>query len=382
MPYAIPIPNSKTGHCAPFHHTTPAEIRGISQHPYSTMLLPEWAMLDCVQLTWPHANTDWNYMLKDVTECYIRLAFHIAERVPLIIVTPEVEAIRQLLKNRLPQNAFNNITFIECNTNDTWARDHAFLTCAHQTSNGNIVAQYLDFKFNGWGGKFEASLDNQINQHLFKTGLLKGEYIDHLDFELEGGSIESDGNGTLLTTSTCLLNPNRNPQFDKEQIELRLKEWFGVSQILWLNHGYLAGDDTDSHIDTLARLCPNETIAYVKCDDTNDEHYEALSAMEKELQGFQTFTGKPFRLIPLPMAKACYDEDGERLPATYANYLVVNNAVLFPTYNDAQNDPIAQQQLALAFPDYDIVGIDCTPLIRQHGSLHCATMQYPKIKST
>ena len=339
-------------------------------------LAPEWARQSGIQLTWPHADTDWAYMLPEVTECYLRLAFEIATRQPLLIVAPNVEQAKALIDERLPQRATDNIRYFSCPTNDTWARDHGFLTVMSSTG-----PELLDFRFNGWGGKFEATLDNAINQRLVASEhpVLKGKYVDCLDFELEGGSIEVDGQGTLLTTSECLLNPNRNAQLDKAHKEALLKERLGVDRILWLDHGYLAGDDTDSHIDTLARLCPNNTIVHVHCTDSTDEHYAALQAMEQQLLTFTTIEGKPYRLIALPMADAIYDaENGERLPATYANYLIMNEAVLYPTYAQPENDQKAAAALRQAFPDRDIIGVDCRALIRQHGSLHCVTMQYPR----
>lgn len=338
-------------------------------------LAPEWALQSGVQLTWPHAGTDWAYMLPEVTACYLRLAYEIATRETLLIVAPDTEAVKRLIDEQLPKRATAHIIYRTCNTNDTWARDHAFLTMA--TTEG---PELLDFRFNGWGGKFEASLDNAINAHLVEgdTPVLKGKYVDYLDFELEGGSVEVDGLGTLLTTSECLLNPNRNAQLDKAHKEALLKERLGVNRVLWLDHGYLAGDDTDSHIDTLARLCPDNTIVYVKCTDKADEHYAALQAMEQQLHTFCTADGKPYRLLALPMANAIYDENGERLPATYANYLVMNNVVLYPTYAQPDNDEAAAEVLHKAFPGRDVVGVDCRALIRQHGSLHCVTMQYPK----
>lgn len=164
----------------------------------------------------------------------------------------------------------------------------------------------------------------------------------------------------------------------KTEIEDYLKNIFGLNRILWLDHGYLSGDDTDSHIDTLARYCDAHTIAYVKCEDKEDEHYQALAQMEQQLQTFTDYEGKPYKLIALPMAKPVYDEDNQRLPATYANFLIMNKAILVPFYNDVKLDEQARKQLQTAFPDKEIVGIDCSPLIRQHGSLHCITMQYPE----
>ena len=233
------------------------------------------------------------------------------------------------------------------------------------------------FSFNGWGLKFAANFDNLITSRINENKLFNGEYVNRLNFVLEGGSIESDGKGTLLTTSECLLSPNRNGEWDKKQIESYLKENFSVQQVLWLDHGFLSGDDTDSHIDTLARLCPDDTIAYVRCADKDDMHYEALSEMERQLRSFRSLEGKPFRLLPLPMAAPIYHE-GERLPATYANFLILNHAILYPTYSQPDNDREAAHILQQAFTGYEIIGIDCRPLIKQHGSLHCVTMQYPK----
>ena len=219
----------------------------------------------------------------------------------------------------------------------------------------------------------------EFRRVLFRSdaGIFNAVYHNKLNFVIEGGGIESDGKGTLLTTSECLLSKNRNGQFGKEEIETYLKTVFDLEQILWVDHGYLAGDDTDSHIDTLARLCPNDTIAYVKCEDPIDEHFEELSKMEKQLMSFKTVEGKSYRLIALPMADAVYEDD-ERLPATYANFLIINGAVLFPTYNQPDNDAKARKALESCFPGYEIIGIDCNSLIRQHGSLHCVTMQFPE----
>lgn len=338
----------------------------------ATYLPSEWARQSGVQLTWPHAQTDWAPVLQEVTDCYVRMALEIALRERLIIVTPEPEKVGQLLRERLPQRALANISLHPAPSDDTWARDHGFITLNNST--GCLL---LDFQFNGWGRKFPAEQDNQISRRLFAQGVLNGQYEDHLDFVLEGGSIESDGRGTLLTTSKCLLAPNRNQPLTQAEIEERLRRYLHVERVLWLDHGYLAGDDTDSHIDTLARLCPNDTIAYVQCLDEADEHYAELHQMEAQLHEFRTLEGEPYRLVPLPMAGAQYDADGGRLPATYANFLCINGAVLMPAYRDPERDEQARLALQQVFPRHEIVPVDCRVLIEQHGSLHCCTMQYP-----
>ena len=349
------------------------------EHRPQRVLPAEWAPQSAVQLTWPHPDTDWRDLLAEVTETYVRLAYEIASRQPLLIVSPEPDEVQSFLSRRLPTAALQNVHFVAAPSDDTWARDHAFLTVL--SDNG---AELLDFRFNGWGGKFAAERDNAINRRLFDTGWLHGHYVSALDFELEGGAIESDGAGTLLTTAACLLNPNRRlegdavPVPDRGQVELLLRERLGAERILWLHHGYLAGDDTDSHIDTLARLCPNHTIVYVKCDDPADEHYAELQAMETELEALRTADDRPYRLLALPMPDAIHDEAGERLPATYANFLIMNRAVLLPTYHQPEHDEAARKVLQRAFPQHEIVGVDCRSLIRQHGSLHCVTMQYPR----
>ena len=327
----------------------------------------EWAPQQFVQLTWPHADTDWAYILDEVQACFKNIAREIAQRQRLVIVAPDIDDVRRQIAYSVNMD---NVTLVEIPSNDTWARDHGGITIFED---GKPVV--LDFQFNGWGLKFAADKDNLITERLHRAGHLFCELRSCRNFVFEGGSIESDGEGTLLTTSECLLSPNRNATMTRSDIEAYLLDTLGAKQLLWLDHGYLAGDDTDSHIDTLARLCPDNTILYVKCEDESDEHYEALHNMEEQLKTFRTLDGKPYRLIALPMAHPAYEED-ERIPATYANYLVINGAVLVPTYG-TDLDAVALAQVQKAFPQHEIVGIDCQALIRQHGSLHCVTMQYP-----
>lgn len=333
-------------------------------------LLPaEWALQSGVQLTWPHEDTDWAGMLDEVEECFIAIAREIASREHLLVVHPRPEEVKRKLEKVGVLMA--NVRWAVCPTNDTWARDHGAITMLDADG-----PHLLDFTFNGWGLKFAADKDNLITRHLMKSKLLQGTYVNRLGFVLEGGSIESDGMGTLLTTSRCLLSPNRNGQMNQVEIEEYLCSTFHLQRVLWLNHGFLAGDDTDSHIDTLARFCDPESIAYVRCDNPSDEHYEELRQMEQELAAMQTIEGKPYKLFPLPLPNPVL-ENGERLPATYANFLILNGAILYPTYCQPQKDKEAGEILQKAFPRHEIVGIDCSALIRQHGSLHCVTMQYP-----
>lgn len=324
-------------------------------------------------LTWPHAETDWAPILPDVLEVYRNLAREIGLRQKVIISCEygeQLPAIREdLLAAGVPEE---NILLYQVPADDTWARDHGPITVYEDQK-----PVLLNFRFNAWGGKFESSKDDRINRELHLQGAFGETAMKDLDFILEGGSIESDGQGTLMTTSACLLTDTRNREQSQQEIEETLKQTLGVQRVLWLNHGHLAGDDTDSHIDTLARLCDPQTIAYVRCEDQADPHYPALKAMEEELQAFRTVQGTPYRLVPLPMPQAQYSEEGERLPATYANFLIMNTAVLVPVYG-VPEDEAALAALQQCFPGREIVPVNCRALIEQHGSLHCVTMQIPE----
>lgn len=335
------------------------------------IILPaEWAKQSAVQLTWPHEDTDWAPILDEVVPCFVNIAKEVVKREKLIVVCRSEGDVRKQLGDDVD---YSKIIFREMETNDTWARDHGGISVLDE---GNKTI--YDFVFNGWGMKFAANHDNLITRTLFVQNTFADDVLpaNMQPFVLEGGSIESDGEGTMLTTVECLASLNRNEYLQQEEIENYLKEMFGLKRVLWLENGYLAGDDTDSHVDTLARFCSPDTIAYVQCNDETDEHYEELKAMEEELQAFTTANGSPYNLIALPMAEEVIWE-GERLPATYANFLIINDAILLPFYNTSK-DEIAREALQKAFPTREIVGIDCSSLIKQHGSLHCVTMQYPE----
>lgn len=326
-------------------------------------------------LTWPHSGTDWAEILPDVEPVFRAIARAILRFEHLIISCEDKDRLNSeadaLADYARAHNLPGRVIRISAPADDTWARDHGPLGVTTDTG-----PRLLDFGFNAWGGKFEWHKDNELNRRLSEAGAFSSTPLESVDFILEGGSIESDGQGTLLTTSECLLTPTRNPACDRTDIEQILSETLGADRVLWLNHGYLAGDDTDSHIDTLARFCAADHICYVACPEVADEHYSALAAMEEDLQEFRQNNGEPYRLTPLPWPDPVFDDDGERLPATYANFLIINGAVLLPVYGVPQ-DKEAQTVLAGIFPDREIIPIDCAPLIRQHGSLHCVTMQLP-----
>lgn len=327
----------------------------------------EWEPQSAIQFTFPHADSDWADVLDQVTPCFVELIETVSRYEKVLVVCADTKQVQSLLQNA----NLDNLLLVELPSNDTWARDHGGITVFEAKE-----PIMLDFMFNGWGLKFPADKDNLLTRHLFERGIFNTKNIRHGGMILEGGGIESDGQGTLLTTAQCMLSPNRNPHWTQVEIDEKLKELFGLERVLWLYHGHLLGDDTDAHIDTLARFCDLETIAYVQCNDPLDEHYQALQLMETELQAFRTLDGKPYKLVPLPMPSAIYAEAGYRLPATYANFLIINEAVLMPTYN-VPEDPEALARLRNCFPDRTVVGIDCSALILQHGSLHCVTMQYP-----
>lgn len=336
-------------------------------------LPPEWAPQSAVMLTWPNESNTWFPSLAAVEESFVTITKEISHREKVIISCLN-EGQREHI-HALLGDAKANMTQVHLYVvpaDDVWARDHGPITIFQDNK-----PRLLDFKFNGWGNKYPCERDNEVTQGLHRHHAFAADVKpETIPVVLEGGSIEVDGQGTLLTTRSCLLAKNRNPQFNQSQIEQQLKEWLGITRVLWLDHGYLAGDDTDGHIDTLARFTDPHTIAYVRCEDTGDEHYPALTAMAAQLQRFVDYQGQPYRLIALPWPQAKYGPDGRRLPATYANFLIINGAVLVPTYDDpADNEALTILQDC--FTDREVVGVPCRHIIEQYGSLHCVTMQLP-----
>ncbi len=347
----------------------------------------EWEHQSMVQLTWPHKDTDWASTYDDIVETMTEMAIAIAENQKLLVVSQIKRQTIAHLKKAMTEKQFCNTTIVACRTNDTWARDHGFITVfeyphAVSPNDPSIAEQHihkvklLDFKFNGWGNKFEANFDNHINSRIYETGAVKGEYENHDDFILEGGSIESDGKGTIFTTANCLLAKNRNKHLTKEQIEEQLKKRLGATRIVWFNHGSLKGDDTDGHIDTLVRCAPNETLIYASHKKADKQNIKEISKLYHEIHKIRNTYGRPFKLVSLPFPEPITDNEGNQLPATYINYLVINKAVIVPIYGQPINDKEACDVLARIYPEREIIPIDARPIIKQHGSVHCLTMQY------
>ncbi len=315
----------------------------------------EWEKQKILLITFPHKKTDWNRYLKEIRKSYVEIIKTIAKFQKVLILSDNKKRVKSYFKKR------KNLKFVEIKSNDTWIRDYGFITLL-----GEKRKYLYNFKFNGWGDKFSSSLDNKINRKLYKKGLFKKYKLINRNFILEGGSIDTNGKGVLLTTEECLLNKNRN-NLSKREIAKKLKKFFNLKKIIWLKNGHLIGDDTDAHIDTIARFIDEKTIAYVKCYDKNDPHFKSLSKMEKELKK------REFNLLPLPLPSPKF-YDGERLPATYLNFLFINGALILPIYNDIY-DEVAIKRLKKFFKNRKkIVTIDASILIREHGSLHCATI--------
>ncbi len=342
---------------------------GTSPRPNIRRLPAEWEPQAAVLLAWPRADGDWSPYMADVAPSYARMAAAIARHARIIVLADDAAPVTKALAG-IPAD---RCLVVPQETNDTWTRDYGPITVLNDGR-----PELLDFTFTGWGLKYPADQDNQATRRLHAKGLLGVAPVRTIGLALEGGGIESDGAGTILTTSTCLLSPNRNPHLDKAGIEAELKRHLGAQRVLWLDHGELQGDDTDAHIDTVARLCPSDTILHVACDDVHDSHYDGFQAMTAQLRSLRTASGRPYRLVALPWAAPRFaPDDGRRLPATYANILFLNGAVLVPTYGEPDRDRAALAAVANACPGFAIEAVDCSALILQHGSLHCATMQIP-----
>lgn len=344
----------------------------------------EWEAQECVMVAYPDAASDWGSILQEARIQFNRLISELAwhgERV--VVVASDAEETREALhdwyRNELgDMRTLANIRVVEVPINDTWTRDYGPLSVLDMATDSPLA---LDFGFNAWGSKYPYDKDNLVNHNLMEQGVIPvSRYVDCRKFILEGGSVETDGNGTLLTTSQCLLNKNRNPQSSKEEIEQTLSDSLGFSRFLWLDHGHIDGDDTDSHIDTLCRFAPDDIIFYTSAGEDKDAQQESLTLMLEQLRTFRTSEGKPYHLVELPLPDPLHGDGGERLGATYANFLVTPKCVYVPSYGQPQKDRLAAMTVQMVYHQRKIVSVDCRTLIKQGGSLHCSTMQiYPGI---
>ncbi len=353
-------------------------ITTMNDYDRSNYHLPaEWSPQSGVMLVWPNANTDWAPYLADIEKTYVELAKAITRYEDLLIVTADRSHVADMLRPVLTKEQVARVVCRVCNFDDTWARDYGPITITQRRSGCSpIQNRLLNFRFNGWGDKFAASKDNAVTERLYHSGVFYGALDDQTDFVFEGGALENDGHGTLFVTRSSQLSEHRNQPMTQDDIERRLHSAFGcVRRVVWIEHGQLVGDDTDGHIDTLVRCAPNYTLLYVGADE-GDEQYDELHAMERQLQSLRTLDGKAYRLMRLPLPDAIYD-GGDRLPATYANFLIINGAVIVPTYGQPEHDRYAMNVIQSAFPDREVIGIDSRTAIRQHGSLHCLTMNLP-----
>ncbi len=332
--------------------------------------IPEWEPVEYILLALPNKDTDWDYILPEAIDQYQRLVKAITdEGIKVALLCQNAGEAMEIMQDSRQEL----ISYIPMEYNDTWTRDYGIISVIR----GERL-RALDFGFNAWGLKFAADKDNLVNLNLDNRGFLMPlTYRNERDFILEGGSVETDGKGTILTTSKCLQSPNRNGGKTKNELNRELFNRLGAEHVLWLDHGALEGDDTDSHIDTLARLAPEDTIVFTGTKNFDDPQFESLLAMRAQLTLFRTVEGYPYNLVELPLPDPVLDEDGSRLPATYANYLVANGVIFMPTYAQPDKDELAMRSIKIAYPTHKVVGVDCRTLLRQHGSLHCATMQIP-----
>lgn len=318
----------------------------------------EWENQELLMLSIPHSNSDWAEYLDEILDSYEELVRAVSKYQKVLLIAPNLSDFDRFKK-------FDNCEFLQIDTDDTWIRDYG----AIDVEKDSEIISY-DFKFNAWGGKFSSSKDDVVNKKLFEHF---GTKLTEINLILEGGSIDFNGDGVMLTTTECLLNDNRN-RLSKDELEARLKDLFGLRKIVWLNHGFIKGDDTDSHVDTLARFIAPNKVAYAACLNENDEHYKELNLMKKELEN------AGFELVALPLPKPVFYNE-KRLGATYCNFIFINGAVIVPTYGDKEADDYALNTLKDAIPNREIIGVDSRVFIRQNGSLHCSSQnRYKRIK--
>jgi agmatine deiminase len=351
---------------------SPFDVRTGTPASLGFRMPAEWEPHRGTWLSWPHKEESWPGKFERIPPLFVEMVRHLAsgEEVHINVAGPEMEAgVRHLLvAGGVPGQ---NVLFHHHPTNDAWCRDHGPLF-VQRVRDGRTEQLILDWEYNAWGGKYPPfDLDNAIPR---RVGEALGIPVLAPGMVLEGGSIDVNGRGTLLTTEACLLNPNRNPELTREEIEARLRDFLGVARILWLGDG-IEGDDTDGHVDDLTRFVDPRTVVTVVEEDPGDPNYGPLSENLERLRHMSDQDGEPLRIVTLPMPRPVW-YDGQRLPASYANFYIANEVVLLPGY-DAERDGVAREVLQRLFSTRRVVTIDCTDLAWGLGACHCVTQQWP-----
>jgi agmatine deiminase len=332
----------------------------------------EWEAHQATWLSWPHKLESWPGHFEPVEPAYAEIVRALAgcERVHINVLDAAHQRRVEGILGR--KGVTGDIRFHRFPTNDAWCRDHGAIFLVRNGGDAPLAA--VDCDFNGWGGKYPPfDLDSRIAERMareLQVPRFPAEMV------LEGGSIDTNGAGTLLTTEQCLLHPNRNPSMNRAAIERRLKELFGLEQILWLGDG-IVGDDTDGHVDDLTRFVARDAVVTVVADDRDPENRPQLAANRARLGRMRLADGTPLKVIELPMPSPKFCE-GQRLPASYANFYIANGAVLLPTFRDPM-DAEAARILATVFPGRKVVPIDCLDIVYGLGTIHCLTQQVPAV---
>ncbi len=344
----------------------------MTPHELGYRMPAEWERHEATWLSWPHKEESWPGAFEPIPGIFVEITRHLAtsELVRINVTDEEFAArVRELLRRSGIDLSAIRVHLIP--TNDAWVRDHGPIYVVREIE-GRRERAIIDWNYNAWGGKYPpydlddavpARIAEEMGERLFQPGIV-----------MEGGALDVNGCGTLITTESCLLNPNRNPQLSREQIESCLKDYLGASHILWLGEGIL-GDDTDGHVDELTRFVGPETVVTALEDDPTDENYGPLRENYERLRRMKNQDGRPLRILTLPMPGPVYHGE-QRLPASYANFYIANKVVLAPTYRH-ENDARALALLQELFPDRRVIGIDCTDLVWGLGAIHCVTQQQP-----
>jgi len=338
---------------------------------------PEWAKHSSTWLSWPHKLESWPGKFEPVPAVFAELAWQLSrsEAVNINVLDDAMEMqARELLRVKDPEGRYTSrITYHSISTNDAWCRDHG-PNYVFREQDGKRDKVILDWDYNAWGGKYEPYDDDDA----VPARVAEAQGLPRIvpGMVLEGGAIDVNGEGLLLTTEACLLNPNRNPGLSRQEIEERLGYYLGIRKVLWLGDG-IVGDDTDGHVDDMTRFVGSSTVVTVVEDDPEDENYEILQDNLRRLESFTDLEGRPLEIVRLPMPEPVF-YDGERLPASYANFYIANTAVLVPTYR-CSRDQQAIEVLQKCFPGREVVGIDCSDLIWGLGAIHCVTHEEPSL---